>query len=167
MPANQSGIDPGTPTLMELRGTLHLFGFPPGAVLLRVHPRSPGWRGIRAAFFLGGGLILAPVVGIIPPHAPWVAGVLGFGGWLGIRKWREHFTLESIEGICPKCGEPLSLRAGIPLRQGMSVPCDRCHHEARLTVVLPSASPAAHPPSGSTSPDPDPGNPASGMGEDR
>jgi len=162
MPANLSRTDPGTPALTELRGTLDLFGFSPGTALVRVHPRTPVWRGIRAAIFLGGGLILAPLVGMIPPHAPWVAGVVGFGGWLGVRKWKEHFTLESLLGNCPRCSEPLSVRAGIPLRQGMSVPCDHCHHEPRLTVALPSASEAAHPSSGPVSTNLDPRNHLSG-----
>jgi len=122
---------------LELRGTLNLFGFPPGQACVGVLARSRRWRALRASAFFGGGLILAPLVGVVPPHAPWVAGALGFGGFFGIRKWRERFTLVSFEGDCPRCGEPVRVRAGTPLRATLSVPCEKCHYDAHLTVELP------------------------------
>ena len=87
---------------LELSGTVTLFGFSPGEALIHAVPRTRAWRGTRALAFVLGGALLAPVVGVIPPHAPWVAGALGFGLFLGIRKWRERFTLESLRARCPK-----------------------------------------------------------------
>lgn len=121
-----------------LSGRLTLFGFPSTDAVVRVVPRSRSWRGIRAATFLGGGLLLAPVVGMVPPHAPWVAGVLGVGIFLGLRKWREHFTVASIQGRCPKCGETLQVRSGTPMRDTLSITCDACHHDSQLQVDLPA-----------------------------
>ena len=137
-----------TTPVLELSGTLNLFGFPPQHAAVGVLPRSRGWRTLRAAGFLGGGLLLAPLVGVVPPHAPWVAGALGFGGFLGIRKWRERFTLVSLEGSCPRCGEVVGIRAGTPLRPTLSVPCDKCHHDSRLRVDLPPAPIGPRSPSG-------------------
>jgi hypothetical protein len=114
-------------------GTIFLFGFPETQAELEVLPRSTGWRLFRGTVFLAGGLILAPVVGLIPPHAPWVVAALGIGGIMGFRKWREHFTLLSFRGTCPKCGGDLSLRHGTPLRPVMTVPCPGCNHDSRLT----------------------------------
>jgi len=122
---------------LELSGTLNLFGFPPRQVSVVVLPRNRRWRALRASVFFGGGLLLAPLVGVVPPHAPWVAAALGFGGFFGIRKWRERFTLVSFEGSCPRCGESVRIRAGTPLRATLSVPCEGCHYDAQLTVELP------------------------------
>ncbi len=119
-----------------VEGTLSLFGFPDTPAELAVLPRSAGWRLGRSSAFIGTGLVLAPLVGLIPPHAPWVLAVLGTGGLMGIRKWKERFTILSLQGECPKCGGPLSLKSGTPLRSVMTVPCSGCNHDSRLTVAL-------------------------------
>jgi hypothetical protein len=132
----------GMAASLELHGTLALFGFPPERAVVHVIPRNPAWRGVRALGFIGGGILLAPLVGVIPPHAPWIAGALGFGFFFGIRKWRERYTLETLEACCPKCGQPMALRRGTPLRPTHSVPCDGCHHDSQLTVRLPGGTPS-------------------------
>jgi len=123
-----------------MEGTLSLFGFPSTVAHLEVLPRSTGWRALRAGLFIGGALVLAPAVGLLPPHAPWVVGVLGIGGFLGIRKWRERFTVLSFRGICPKCGGALSLPGGTPLRPVMTISCDGCNHGSSLTTTLPGVA---------------------------
>lgn len=80
---------------------------------------------------------MAPAVGLVPPHVPWALAALGIGGFMGIRKWRERFTLLSFEGICPRCGGRLSLNPGIPLRPVIALTCDGCNHESRLTTSIP------------------------------
>jgi hypothetical protein len=126
---------------VALSGTVTLFGFPPGKALIHAVPRTRAWRGARALAFALGGILLAPVVGVVPPHAPWVAGALGFGFFFGVRKWRERFTLESLHARCPKCGGPLVLPPGTPLRPTHSVPCDGCHHDSQLNVQPPHDAP--------------------------
>lgn len=123
-----------------MEGTLSLFGYSSTVAHLEVLPRSTGWRGLRAGLFMGGALVLAPAVGLFPPHAPWVAGVLGIGGYLGIRKWRERFTVLSFRGCCPKCGGALSLPPGTPLRPVMTVSCDGCNHDSSLTTTPPGVA---------------------------
>ncbi len=121
-------------TVLHLSGSLTLFGFQPQPAEVEVIPRSVAWRGSRAAAFLGTGLVLAPAVGVVPPHAPWALGALAFGGFFGLRKWRERFTLLALRGFCPKCGGGLKLRKGTPIRPILSVPCEGCHHDSRLKV---------------------------------
>ena len=119
-----------------MEGTLSLFGFADKTAQLDVLPRSLRWRVLRTGLFFCGALVLAPVVGLVPPHAPWVVGVLGIGGFLGLRKWRERFTILSFRGGCPKCGGALSIPTGIPLRPVMTVSCDSCKHDSSLTTPL-------------------------------
>lgn len=134
---------------------MNLFGFSSTEAVVRAIPRSRSWRGVRASVFFGGGLFLSPVVGLVPPHAPWVAGALGFGIFFGLRKWREHFTLVSLEGRCPRCGEPMGVKAGTPMRSDLSVTCDACHHDSQLSVRVPAESdlPASSSGTATTPPD--------------
>lgn len=136
MSTSENNADPPASSATR-SGSLTLFGFPSTSVTVTGIPRSGRWRGIRAGLFGVGGLILAPAVGMIPPHAPWAAGALGLGIFLGLRKWRERFTVTSMDGTCPKCGAPMSVDEGSALRPGMTVPCDACHHDAVLHLEGP------------------------------
>jgi hypothetical protein len=117
-------------------GKLELFGFPTTKAQVRVLPRTTAWRAGGAILFGVCSLLLAPLVGLVPPHAPWALGALGMGGFLALRRWRERFTILALEGLCPKCGGALGLREGTPLKAVISVPCEGCHHDARLVVGM-------------------------------
>ena len=117
-------------------GTLSIFGYPNTTATLEVIPRSIRWRAFRAFLYAGGGLVLAPALGLIPPHAPWALAALAVGGFMAVRRWRERFTLESLQGRCPKCGGSLRLQGRVPLRPVMTVPCSSCNHESRLTTEI-------------------------------
>jgi len=121
----------------EVEAELTLFGFPatPARVFLR--PRSRSWRLWGALRSQGVGLILAPAVGLVPPHAPWALGALGVGFLLARRRWRHFATVEKVIGQCPKCGTTVSPRPAM-MRQPHPVPCEGCHHE--LTLVFPEES---------------------------
>jgi hypothetical protein len=118
-----------------MKGTISLFGFPSKEAALEVLPRSTGWRGLRAAGFMAAGLALAPAVGLVPPHAPWALLALGLGGFLGIRKWKERYTIVGFQGECPKCGGSLSIPPGTPLRPVMTLSCPGCNLDSRLSVT--------------------------------
>jgi hypothetical protein len=75
--------------------------------------------------------VIAPFVAIVPPHAPWAIGALATGVILARRRWLERFTLERVEGVCPKCGEPLAVKAA-RLRLPHLVACEGCHHQSEL-----------------------------------
>lgn len=77
--------------------------------------------------------VVAPFVAIIPPHAVWLIGALLTGAFLARKRYIERFTLLSASGVCPKCGEELSVKPG-RLRAPHPVPCDACHHESSLRL---------------------------------
>ena len=86
-------------------------------------------------------MVLAPAVGLVPPHVPWAVGALGIGTFMGLRKWRERFTVLSFHGTCPRCGGALLLTPGVPLRPVMTVPCEACNHDSRFQPTLPEDPP--------------------------
>ena len=73
-----------------------------------------GWRARRAAIALAAGLIVAPLVALVPPHAPWALGALGIGLLTARRRWAEEHTLHFLEGACPRCGEGITLSRPAP-----------------------------------------------------
>ena len=120
---------------VTLPAEAHVFGHEATPVQLVLTPRSTGWRAGRAARWIVGGLVLAPVVGVLPPHAPWAAGA-GVGGLvLGLRKWGERFTLQEIEGACPRCAATLALTGTPPLRSPHPIPCDACGNPVSLRIA--------------------------------
>jgi len=112
---------------------LSLFGFEPTPARAVLRPRSRRWRMAGAVRSQAVGVLLAPLVGLVPPHAPWALGAVGVGYLLARRRWRHRFTVEAVEGTCPRCGTAVSCRAGM-LRSPHPVPCDTCRHEATLEV---------------------------------
>jgi hypothetical protein len=110
-----------------------LFGFPSTKAVLVVRPRSASWRATGAALTMGGSLVLAVVVAVVPPHAPWIIGALGGGAMLARRRWIERCTLESLQATCPKCGAALKVKAG-RLRSPHPVPCEACHHQTAIRI---------------------------------
>jgi len=69
----------------------------------RVVERSRAWRRSQVMKDLAL-LLLIPVVVFIPPHFPYVLIVLAVAGMRAFNHSREHRTLLSLRGPCPKCG---------------------------------------------------------------
>ena len=85
--------------LFQVQGRITLFGFTPVEALAGVRPRSRSWR-IGGAVRTGAiALVIAPVVGIIPPHVPWILGALGVGT-LGSysRNWLKCYLFQKEKG---------------------------------------------------------------------
>ncbi|HSG48302.1 MAG TPA: hypothetical protein VLA43_10850 [Longimicrobiales bacterium] len=129
------------PASTTVTGSLNVFGYGETRATLRVLPRSRGWRALRSGALTLGGLVAAPVVALIPPHAAWALGAAVTGAVLGARKWGERFTLLSLRGSCPRCGAPLTLDRPGPLRNPATVDCEACHHAATLTIPAESLRP--------------------------
>ncbi|MEJ2538572.1 MAG: hypothetical protein P8188_01095 [Gemmatimonadota bacterium] len=130
-------------TTTPVEGTLTVFGHEDTRAELEVIPRSTGWRLARAGGFILGGLVAAPVVALLPPHAAWALGAAGTGVFFGLRKWSERYTLVSLEGPCPRCGAPIRITSPTRLRSSWNISCDACHHAATLDVpdaALPAAN---------------------------
>lgn len=110
-----------------------LFGFPPSAIVVSIRPRARAWRMTGALRSLAIAAVLAPAAALVPPHAPWVIGVLGVGAIFARRRWAERFTVMSVAGSCPKCASPFDIKSG-RLREPHPLPCEVCHHESRLQL---------------------------------
>ena len=110
-----------------------VFGFPATPVELRIRRRAVSWRAGGAARRLVTFLLLTPLVAIVPPHAPWAIGAVTAGDLFARRRWLERFTLEEIRGACPKCGEPLRVKAA-RLRMPHAFACEACHDQSTLRL---------------------------------
>jgi predicted RNA-binding Zn-ribbon protein involved in translation (DUF1610 family) len=117
---------------MQVEGEAILFGFPSTKAVLSVQPRPQSWRASGAAARMGGGVVMAGMMAIVPPHAPWIMGWLVIGAVMAHRRWTERYTLQGVEAKCPKCGADLSVKSS-RLRRPHPVSCEACHFETRLT----------------------------------
>lgn len=116
---------------VDARATL--FGFDDTPVRATIMARSRAWRVGGAARTFAVFVVVAPFVAIFPPHAVWPIGALLTGAALARRRYIERFTLVKVDGPCPKCGAPLSVKAG-RLELPHAVPCEGCKHEPSLRV---------------------------------
>ncbi|MDZ7779639.1 MAG: hypothetical protein U5R14_06830 [Gemmatimonadota bacterium] len=119
--------------MQAIHGRAVLFGYEPVAVVAEIEPRPRSWRLSGAARSLGIGVLLAPIVAVVPPHAPWAIGALAVGAVLGRRRWIETHTLMAVEGACPKCGGPLTVKPQ-RLRRPHPLECEACHHTSALEL---------------------------------
>ena len=108
-------------------------------VRARVIERTPAWRRSSALMQLGWWL-LVPVVMWVPPHFPWVALVLGIGAYRALNRFREHRTLVSLHGACPRCGTEQDFQELGRMKQPHAVHCAHCRWELRVDVPLSGAA---------------------------
>jgi hypothetical protein len=118
---------------LQVQGHISLFGFEPSDATAHLRARPRSWRVGGAIRLSATGVVLAPLLGLIPPHAPWIVGSVGVGAILARRRWKERFTLESVDGACPRCQAAVSVRPG-RLRSPHPVTCEGCHHEGSLRL---------------------------------
>lgn len=114
-----------------------LFGFDATRATLTLRARSRRWRLSRTLRVLAVTALAVPVVGLVPPHAPWVVGALGTGLILARRRWLHRLSVIGLQARCPRCGFELSLPEGVRLRDPHPVPCEGCHHQASLELAEP------------------------------
>ncbi len=134
MPDPPSSDDLATGISVPARITL--FGFDVAPADARIEARSMAWRARRASIALAAGLVVAPAVGLIPPHAPWALGALGMGLLVAWRRWSEKHTLHFLEGACPRCQEDISISRPVSLRHPHAISCPACQYELALSVDL-------------------------------
>lgn len=110
-----------------------LFGFDDTPVRATIIARSRARRVGGAARTFAVFVVVAPFVAIFPPHAVWPIGALLTGAVLARRRYVERFTLVQVDGSCPRCGAPLSVKPG-RLERPHALPCEGCNHEPSLRV---------------------------------
>lgn len=113
-------------------GRLHLFGHEATPATVRLLLRSRRWRTLRALRVAGAGLLVAPLLTLVPPHAPWALGAVVGTLFLARRRLGETHTLVDLRGPCPHCGEGVTIHAPTRLRWPHPVACEACHHEVTL-----------------------------------
>lgn len=118
---------------MRVDARATLFGFDDEPVRADVIRRSRSWRVGGAARTFAIFVVIAPFVAVFPPHAVWLIGALAIGGILARRRYVERFTLVDVQGRCPKCGTPLSVKPG-RLKRPHPLPCEGCNHEPSLRL---------------------------------
>jgi hypothetical protein len=119
--------------LIRTPARVTLFGFETTLAVASIHPRGRRWRVGGAARTMGIFLMIAPVVAIVPPHAPWGIGALAAGVILARRRMIECFTLIDLDGTCPKCDQALRVKR-TRLRTPHAITCEGCHHQASLKL---------------------------------
>ena len=117
-------------------GEITLFGHTSTRATVTLIERSRGWRLTRSLGVFTLCLLVAPLVALIPPHAPWAVVVLVTGGTLARRRWLEHHALQCLEGECPRCGAELALKLPTRLKNPHPIPCDHCLHEPLMILNL-------------------------------
>lgn len=130
-PSNES-----SPAGVSVSARITLFGFDDVPADARVEARSVGWRARRTAIALAAGLIVAPIAGLVPPHAPWALGALGIGILTARRRWAEEHTLHFLQGACPRCGAAITLSHPSRLRHPHATSCPSCQYELAIAVDL-------------------------------
>ncbi|HBE00115.1 MAG TPA: hypothetical protein DC060_18195 [Gemmatimonadetes bacterium] len=119
--------------LIRTAARVTLFGFESTEAFASIQPRGRRWRVGGAARTMGIFLVIAPMMAIVPPHAPWLIGALTAGIILTRRRLIERFTLISLEGTCPKCDTTIDVKR-TRLRIPHPLTCQSCHHQASLKV---------------------------------
>jgi hypothetical protein len=100
----------------------------------RVVERSSTWRRSQTMKDLAL-LLLIPLVVFIPPHFPWVLIVLFAAGMRAFNHSREHRTLLSLRGPCPKCGAEQEYKELGRMGNPHKVTCGSCRWDVFVEVA--------------------------------
>jgi hypothetical protein len=122
------------PVVITPTARLDIFGFRPTAAEVRLIPRTRSWRVSRSLGSLALCWCIIPIVALIPPHVPWALGAFVAGIFLSRKYASEHYTLLSMRGTCPQCGNALEISKVQRLRTPNPMSCDECHQQVLLYV---------------------------------
>jgi hypothetical protein len=123
----------------EVPARLVFMGGKASEALARVVERGKAWRRSQMMKDLAL-LLLIPVVIFIPPHFPWPIVVTAVALMRAFNHSREHRTLLSLRGPCPKCGAEQEYRELGRMGNPHKVTCASCRWD--LFVDVPRAGAA-------------------------
>jgi hypothetical protein len=123
----------------EVPARLVFMGGKASEALARVVERGKAWRRSQMMKDLAL-LLLIPVVILIPPHFPWPIVVTAVALMRAFNHSREHRTLLSLRGPCPKCGTEQEYRELGRMGNPHKVTCASCRWD--LFVDVPRAGAA-------------------------
>ena len=86
-----------------------------------------------------------PLIAWIPPHYPWVLLAVVAGIYLSRRSFTGRYRVSYFAGICPRCGQPISLGLDRCISLPHTLTCYHCHFEPRLEVRFDPARPEGSP----------------------
>lgn len=101
----------------------------------------PG-RLLRAALCIGVFWGIIPLLIWVPPHYPWVVSAFLAGLFLAYRQWSGRYQVGAFAGICPRCGNALSLGIDHTIDLPHTLTCYHCHFEPQLEVRFGGGAPA-------------------------
>lgn len=128
---------------MEPPAALELFGFAPTPARVQVMARSTAWRVGHAFGYLFLCWACIGVVMWVPPHFPWILTAFFLGIFFFVKYIRQRYTLVSLEGTCPRCGQAQSIKKPTRLAIPHRIYCPSCHQPLLLIVDLEDARRAA------------------------
>lgn len=105
----------------------------------RVVERSKAWRRSQVMKDLAI-LLLIPIVVWIPPHFPWPLVVMAVALLRAFNHSREHRTLLSLRGACPKCGTEQEFTEVGRMGNPHKVTCANCRWDLFVEVARAGAA---------------------------
>ena len=96
--------------------------------------RTPAERAMRTLLTFIGTLLLMPLAFLIPPHMEPPGVVLLFGLYFTRRAWVGDWEVVRMNGTCPRCTAPLTLKKDTVLYLPHSLTCAACRSECWLEL---------------------------------
>ena len=121
------------PVVRDLR--LTQFGYPDVVAHMQARYQPRPARVGRSLASLGAGTVGAVALFFVPPHFPWVIGSLGAGIYFARRFWRGEYRVDTFEGACPRCSEPVQLSPGERVSFPTRITCFGCHHDVAVELI--------------------------------
>ena len=75
-----------------------------------------------------------PLIAWIPPHYPWIVLAFAAGLYFARRQFSGRYRVSCFAGLCPRCGQPVSLGQERCIDLPHTLTCFNCHCEPTLEV---------------------------------
>ena len=114
--------------LVTLRGHL------PAPAYIELAYRPLSGRIARSLLVLIGCWGAIPLIAWVPPHYPWIVLAFASGLYFSRRHFAGRYRVSCFAGLCPRCGQPISLGVDRCIGLPHTLTCYSCHFEPTLEV---------------------------------